>query len=193
MNDGKIILSIKVSEYIVQAQSIINQFITTLLLIKKKKTQPCTHRREPGTHCPERGARRHSPPSPRLPFGRGWVGGTLGLCHGCQRAGDSGSSLHCFVKPLWSPAGVPSACSRPCRHPSHPVPPRWLCPAARCPPALAEQQSRGCKSHTSAPAGPKPPPAPLRAPGGWGAPARPTGRDENKPIPDMPGLEKNTH
>ena len=37
MNDGKIILSIKVSEYIVQAQSIINQFITTLLLIKKKK------------------------------------------------------------------------------------------------------------------------------------------------------------
>lgn len=43
MNDGKIILSIKVSEYIVQAQSIINQFITTLLLIKKKKKPNHAH------------------------------------------------------------------------------------------------------------------------------------------------------
>jgi len=49
MNDGKIILSIKVSEYIVQAQSIINQFITTLLLIKKKKN-PTMHTQTGARH-----------------------------------------------------------------------------------------------------------------------------------------------
>lgn len=83
------------------------------------------------------------------------------------------------MKPLWSPA-LGAQCPQALQTS---IPSCWLCPAARCPSALAERQSRGCRKPYIGPSGTQTPTYPNAGTGRVGSSrtAHGTGRKQTHP------------